>query len=870
MKKHKLLFLLLSMSCLMLAQPRHRQTINEVWQFHKGEVTDGAMPGLDDSRWEVVDIPHTWNIADIEDDPYGWYRGIGWYRKHLRVEPRMKGKRLYLCFEAANQVSAVYVNGKPAGREHIGGYTPFAYEITGLVNEGGDNVVAVRVDNAYNEEIAPLLADYVFFGGIYRDVYLLETGQTHFDVLNSGTGVFIRTPHVSTDKGTVEIRADISMGAIDGKPVTMTHTVIGRDRKPVASVSEKVKAKTGEKVTVAAKSLTIKCPALWSPDDPYLYAVVSELKDAAGVVLDKVENPLGFRWFRFDSDRGFFLNGKPLKLIGTNRHQDYVGYGNALTDDMHRYDMQMIKDLGTNCLRISHYPHDPSVLEMCDRMGLIAFEEIPIIDYITQSEEYLENCKSQISEMIRRDYNHPCIVAWNGSNESTVMRPPKMIDNDNARYERDLAHFFKALDEHIRKEDDSRYTMIVHCGDARHNKDAGFHVADLIGYNKYEGWYENDYQNIWNVLRSFKTIDPQHPFFLTEYGAGADYRVRTFEPRKFDHSVEYQVLYNKEHLDAVYGLDFISGSTIWNLADFYSEGRGETQPHINNKGLLTLDRRPKDSFYYFKTRLSKEPYAVIPSKIWTSRGGREDGDGVSTCTQPVEIFANTPEVELFLNGRSLGVKAVEQYCATFDVPFTDGENRLELKSDQGRITDFLKINFQLQPYNLKSDKMLFKELAINVGSHFYFIDDTKNNYIWLPDQPYQKGSWGYTSGERYIRDLKNGLVGSRNNITGTTAEPLFQTQIVGLPAYRVDVPEGNYEVTLLFSELMNDSTRVFDVHVNDRPVMQGLNLYKRYGANRAISKRFEATVENDEGLTVLFSAVQGLPVLNGIVIRKIY
>ena len=866
----RIVSILLAMFCVvdcLFSAVRTQYTINEKWHFKKGDLNAVPSKSADYGDWEKIAIPHTWNIADIQDDPYGWYRGTGWYCKDLRVPVSAKGKKVYLVFEAANQVSTCYVDGVQVGETHIGGYTPFTFDITDKVTPGGTSHIAVKVDNRHNENIAPLLADYVFYGGIYRDVHLVLTEELHFDMMNQGTGVKIQTPAVDSLQAKVNLSARINLPeGIKGK-YEIVHTVYDRELTKVATVKNKIRKGVN---SYTANQIVIDNPELWDTENPYLYKVVSEIRDKDGNVLDRVENPLGLRWYHFDKDKGFFLNGRHVKLIGTNRHQDFKDYGNAVPDEMQLNDLRLIKELGVNCIRISHYPHDPSVLEMCDRYGFVAFEEIPIIDWMTQSKEYLETCKRQITEMINRDYNHPCIVAWNGSNESTVMRPPKMIDNDKARYERELAEFFVAIDKHIKSLDSTRPSMIVHCGDMGYNYRAGYHVADFIGYNKYEGWYENDYKNIWNVLKYFRENDKVHGLFLTEYGAGADFRIRTFEPRKFDHSMEYQVAYIKEHINAVKHYDFVIGSTIWNFADFYSEGRGETQPHINNKGIVTTDRRKKDSYYYFKALFSKEPMVSIPSQMWTHRGGIEDSDGALHCTQPVEVFANVDNVELFLNGHSLGIKTVKDNCAVYDVPFADGENRLYLRSSDGNAEDFLNVRFSLQPYNLSSEKLPFNEIAVNVGSHFYYIDDDRNDYLWLPDRPYSKGSWGYIGGERYVRDNKNGLVGSRDNILNSEDEPLYQTQQIGLEGYRFDVPDGEYEVTLHFAELLKDKERCFNVDINGVRYVEKLNLSEEYGNLRAVSRRCKVYVRNGQGIAVEFEAVNGKTVLNGISVRRIY
>lgn len=871
MKKQIIGCLLLVFPILIFGQVRNKQTINECWKFFKGDNNDASSEAFDDKAWKTVTIPHTWNIEDIQDEIYGWYRGVGWYRKSLNIDKLTEGRRLILWFEAANQVSEVFVNGRSAGEKHIGGYTPFSYDITDLVKQNDRNVIAVKVDNAHNKDIPPLSADFVFYGGIYRDVHLIETNAVRFDLLNQGNGVYITTPEVSQSKATVAVRADLNNYVGKGT-YEIVHTVLDAGRNPVTTVKQKVNLKENGNNSFQAGSIKIDQPNLWSPDSPYLYSVVSEIKDLRGNVTDRIENPLGLRTFSFDPKEGFFLNGNPLKLMGTNRHQDYINYGNALTDDMHRYDLKMMKELGINCFRISHYPQDPAVLEMADRYGFICFEEIPIINYLTRTPEYLQNSKSQISEMIRKDHNHPCIVAWNQSNESALSRPDGLRDDEFEAYSVDLAEFYKNLKEHIRKEDPTRYAMIVHnSGVADHFK-RGYHQGDIVGYNLYLGWYEQEIDDIYAYFESMPKINPDASWFISEYGAGSDPRIRTFDPIPWDHSVEYQLKFNKVYQKAIMKYPFIAGGTVWNFNDFYSEGRREVQPHLNNKGLVTSDRRKKDSYYFFQAAWSKKPVANIGSKLWTDRAGEESAPGSGSCIQPIEIYANTSEVELFLNNISLGRKSVKDFVASWDVPFKNGENIIELRAekDDVKIVDFLRIDFNVIPADLKSKELPFSEIAVNAGSNCYFIDDLKNNYLWMPDKRYQKGSYGYTEGEPFVRDKVRGYLGCVDNIEGTVNEPVYQTQLLD-PRYRFDVPKGNYEVTLLFSDLNNgNEDRIFDVAINENIVLKNLNLSAEYGKFKAISKRFEINVDNEEGIDISFPAKSGQSILNGIIVRKIY
>lgn len=870
MKKMLMLAGLLFTACAALAGPRLRYTINEHWKFFKGECLGAEEPGYDVSRWETVDLPHTWNVADVEDEPYGWYRGAGWYVRDLPIDSLAGDRRIFLSFGAANTVASVWVNGRSAGEPHIGGYTPFAYDVTELLRAGASNRIAVRVDNSYNEQIPPLAADFTFYGGIYRDVELICTDPAHFDVLSAGTGVYLSTPDVSAGSATVEIRSDFRLP--EGmRGISLRHTVFDADGRSAASVSEKLKR--GQ--AVSTRTVTLDSPRLWGPDDPYLYSVRSELVGSDGRVLDRVTNPLGVRTFSFDAERGFVLNGEPLKLIGTNRHQDYLHYGNALTAEMHRHDLKLMKEMGSNCLRISHYPHDPAVLEMCDRYGLICFEEIPVICYIACSEEFERNSLSQIGEMIRRDYNHPCIVAWNTSNEVTQPRPEsrQWTDVQKEEYDAYLAAFLGRLERFVQDADPTRESMIVLCYDPVTNVRKGFHQAELIGYNKYIGWYEGELGDLQGFLDRYRSAEPGKPMFLSEYGAGADVRIHSFEPSLYDHSEEFQILYFKHHLKVLMENDFVAGATVWNFNDFNSESRVDAIPHINEKALVTADRRPKASYYYYKAVLSKEPFVSIPTQQWKVRGGREDAPDAGVCTQPVEVFANTRQVELFLNGRSLGVQPVEEHCAQFRVPYRSGENVLELhsRSDDGReLRDVLKIDFRMQPYDFRSGRMPFEEIAVNCGSPCFFNDATKNDYLWLPDQPYREGSWGYVGGRVYRRDGKR--LGSDHNIMSTALDPLYQTQLRGVESYRFDVPDGNYRLTLLFAELdrASQADRSFDIVVNGRTLAEDVDLAARYGVDRAVSIGYDVCSEEGQGIRVDFPVRRGEAVLNGIMLRKVY
>lgn len=839
-----------------------QHTINSNWKFHKGNL-DEKINNINTDKWESVSIPHTWNQKDAEDEKYGWYRGIGWYEKKININKKA-GQQIFIHFEAANLVTEVWINGISAGDKHIGGYTPFVYNITSLINEG-ENQILIKVDNSHNENINPLSADFTFYGGVYRDISLIYKDNAYFN-LYEGNGVFINTENVSTDNATVKIRSLFIKE--DNKKYTFKHLILDDEGKIIAETKNK-KLTQKEDLT----KINIKYPCLWDTSNPYLYTVVSQLLDEEGVIVDEVRNPLGIRFFHFDPQKGFFLNGKHLKLIGVNRHQDYKGYGNAISDDMHRYDMKLMKDLGINCFRISHYPQDPAILEYCDKYGFICFEEIPIVNRINTTNEFVDNCKRQIKEMISRDYNHPCIVAWNSSNEITVPHPNKKnwTKEQNEFYKNYLKNFLEELQKYIKQLDSSRTSMIVHCYTPEENVQQGFHQGELIGYNKYLGWYEGKINDIYKFFNDFKKVEPDKSLFMSEFGAGSDIRIHTFNPHRFDHSEEYHILYLKEHLKAIMNTEHVAGGTIWAMVDFNSEFRNDAIPHINEKGLLTADRKPKASYYYYKTVLSKNPYISIPTKQWIKRGGIADVTNNGTCTQKVEVFANTPEVELFINGISLGKKKVEEYSAVFDVPFVDGKNLLELNSQYNNklLKDFMEIDFEMLPNNLQDNQCIdFNEISINNGSYCYVNDNDENSHLWYPDKPYSKGSWGYVGGTYFKREAD--IYGTNINIQGTNLNPVFQTQIVGINEYRFDVKDGLYELTLSFAELQRKADRIFSVKVNGETIIKDLDIKGTYGLFNAVKERFNVTCKNNEGIKIEFVSHKGESILNGISLRKVY
>lgn len=843
---------------------RHTETINDAWDFYKGKIENpfSKTKSLD---WEKVTIPHSWNTKDILDDEDGYYRGEGWYKKTMTIPQIYENQKIFLLFEGANQVTSLFVNGKAVGQDHIGGYTTFARDITAAIKEG-ENEITVKVDNSHNDEIVPQSADFSFYGGIYRDVHLIITKPIHFEVANLGANaVFISTPEVSETSAKVEVKAKLvrpKKGAFFVK-----HSLFDANYNLVKTV--KTKSKFGKEVI---SDFSIENPNLWSPENPYLYKLITEIVDQKEVVYDRVENSVGFRWFSFDAKKGFFINGKQTKLIGTCRHQDFYGKANAVSDEVHRNDMKLLKEMGSNFLRIAHYPQDPAILEMCNKMGFIATVEIPFVDKAAANEAGKQNSVKMLKEAILNNYNHPSIVAWNLGNETTMKAPDKLGEE----YTKHFIETHKVLAETIKEEDKTRYSYTVFFREPAYQDKLGIRLTEIVGYNKYYGWYRDELEQIEKNLRDLVkrtlTLNPDKPFILSEYGGGADPRLRTYKPTRFDFSVEYQFLLHKAYMKAILDIPEIVGANVWNYADFQVEHRKDAVPHINNKGLVSADRKKKDAYYLYQALLKKSPFVAIASKGWKKRAGIADEIDGQVATKPITIVGNGNDVELLINGKSLGKQKLDFSTTTFKVPFQQGQNLIEVLSEKDgmEVKDFANIEFTLQPKNLKSETNPFKEIAVNVGSYCYFMETHNVDYLWMPDQAYKKGSFGYVGGE-FLRTKtrRRNNIGTDVSVKGTENDPIYQTQMIGLEAYKFDVPKGTYELSLSMAELKSKGESIMDISVNGKKVWAKLNLKKEYGKDRGVTKRFVIAVDDENGITVDFKSVKGKTRLSGIKLRKV-
>lgn len=834
-----------------LSAQREMKTINDGWEFRKPA----------DTEWTSVNIPHTFNMDAYRQPNY--YQGKGLYRRVLTLPEVDPHRRYYLKIDAASKAAEVTVNGKSAG-SHAGGYTAFVVDVTDYIQK--ENIIEITVDNG-RKDITPISADFTFWGGIYRDVWLVSTPEQHFRMDNMGSdGVFVSTPEVNGQRGKIQVKGEVTNDAETVVTLEVQNQIYSPQGDLLQTRKQKVKLKAGETREFGYVSDVIANPDLWSPETPSLYKVKTQLLNPkTNEVIDEKTNKVGFRWFAFDGNKGFSLNGKPYKLRGVNRHQDQAPVGVALDDEAHRRDIRLIKELGCNFIRISHYPQDDAIVEMCDELGLLAWEEIPIINIVPDTPGYADNCELNLREMIRQHYNHPSIIAWGYMNEILLTVPPVDSPEWQPCKERTVA-LAQRLEAALKEEDSSRVSVMAFNMTNLYNE-IGLDLEDVVGWNLYQGWYVDKLEDFNKWCEDQHRRYPHHPMIISEWGAGSDRRLHTTEGRAFDFSMEYQQTYVEHYLPFIEEKEWISGCTYWNFIDFNVAARQESMPRVNNKGLFYNDRTPKDVAYYFKSMWRKDiPVLRIASRDWKVRVGKE---GV---TQQIKLYSNLPEVELFVNGESAEKQATDNCHAVFNVVLPVGTSVLTAQGVYGNkpVEDVMTIDFRPLPDLSEGD-----ELAINVGSNCFFTS-ALSNLTWLPDRPYVPGSWGYVSGEARS---------TTSEIVNTVDVPLYQTRREGEFTYKIDAPDGNYEVELLMADVTRPAAQLanllgknkseetagetrFNIVICGRQVETNFSPADGGRYRTAFKRRY--IVCNEEGcITIALEAVKGKPFISGIKVRKL-
>lgn len=611
-------------------------TLTEGWNFKHGDIVKAETIAFDDSRWEPITIPHTWNDPkepQMVTKGARYLRGPGWYRRILDFPEVSPDQRTFLRFEAAAVVADIYLNGTKLG-QHRGGFTAFTYEISEAIKPG-NNLLSVRVDNSRFNDVPPLSGDFTVFGGLYRPVHLIQTGSLCISPLIHGSsGVSLRQSNVSAHEATVTVTTHLSNQGSKLKTFTLRTTVSDANGKTVTQQETEHNADSSS----VNQSLKVSEPHLWhGTEDPYLYAVHVELI-ADGKVVDRKSEPLGLRFFNFDKDKGFSLNGQPLRLRGVCRHQDRAEKGWAISNEDMEEDMALIREMGANAVRLAHYPHSDYFLQLCDRSGLLVWSEIPLVNEIREPEPYLKNSIQQLEEMIAQLGNHPSIVTWGLWNELQGGAPALPV--------------IQNLHNRAHQLDPTRPTTGASFKGSRKWCPEAHKVTDLLALNAYPGWYSGHPDDMGDILDDFRRFAPNQPISVSEYGSGASlfHHQQNMEqgpnPRGWWHPEEWQALSHEKHWKHIESRPYVWGSFIWNMFDFSSAGRREGQViGMNDKGLVTHDRkRRKDTFFFYKAAWSKHPVLHITSRRHTLRMEPDTS---------LKIYGNGKNLKLTLNGEAL-------------------------------------------------------------------------------------------------------------------------------------------------------------------------------------------------------------------------
>lgn len=860
------------------AQPRTVQPLADGWRFKQDNTLAGAeAPGFDDAAWQQVSLPHTWNrVGHYIPDPQTHLnttenlnktQGVGWYRLNFTPAATLKDKQAWLEFDAASRVAEVWLNGVKLGG-HAGGFSRFRLDATAALRPGTANVLVVRADSsapAGEKATLPLSGDFFVHGGLYRPARLIVTDKVHVDMLDyGGPGVYASTRSIEGGTATVAVRALLRN---DGKRAARANAVfklIDDAGRVAAEKAVRLPLPAGRTTTVE-QDLTVSAAHLWNGvDDPYLYRLVVELQ--AGKARDRVDQAFGIRQIRIDPEQGFFLNGKSYPLRGTGMHQDIEGKGWAMSEADFAADVAMLRELGANSIRLTHYQWGPAIHELADRTGLILWDEIPLVTLFAQGRgggrNYVrENAIQQMRELIRQNYNHASVATWGIANEVDfgASMPGFLGSNPEGATPLPLLRELNAL---AKAEDPTRPTTQANCCEGRlfaANVDIPIvaPAADLSGVNRYFGWYFGEPGDLGPHLDSLRAKRPAQPLSVSEYGAGGSLTIHTDDPtgglpdsRGRRQPEEYMSYIHEDAWPTLASRPYLWGNWIWNANDFATTVRREGDANdINTKGLVTYDRKTrKDAFYYYKANWNPAPTVHINGRRYVDRAYR---------VNDLRVYSNAPETTLTLNGRSLGSKrdCAFKVCVWPAVKLDIGENvvvatgRFSSGEQQDRIV------LQAAPRTDTEVRIDSGALVAGNGGAVRFGSDTF-----------------FTGGKpgTVAQVAQYGKAEVAKTIAGAAHSEVASTFREGAFRYRIPLSDGAYTVALTFIEPQaKPGERKFDVLAGGKAVVSGLDVAAAAGAPlTAVTRSFPVTVRGGV-LDLEFKPLVGAAIVSSVeVVRK--
>lgn len=754
-----------------------RQTVNFnfKWAFTKNaEEVPASMP----EKWDYVTLPHTWNNIDGQDGGADYYRGTCYYAKELDRAELPQADRYYLEIEGANSSADVYVNGQRLAH-HDGGYSTWRVDMTEALQE--KNLIVIGVDNRENDHVYPQMADFTFYGGLYRDVNIIAVSASHFDLDHYGAPGIKVTPKVTlheADKGADgDVETEVFLtNAKAGQEII--YTIKDQEGKPLLETRQLISGESAQGSRSEKVSFALPDVHLWNGrKDPYLYTAEAVLVEGEQI-LDQVSTRFGCRTFSIDPEQGFFLNGESYPLRGVSRHQDRWGVGNALLPEHHREDMDLICELGATTIRLAHYQHDQYFYDLCDERGLVVWAEIPYISKHMPGGR--ENTISQMKELVLQNYNHPSIVVWGLSNEISM----------NGTDE-DLLENHRILNDMVHEMDPTRLTTMA-CLSMCDIHDPYIQIPDVVSYNHYFGWYGGDTSMNGPWFDHFHETFPNIPIGISEYGCEA-LNWHTSDPQQGDYTEEYQAYYHEELIRQLFTRPYIWATHVWNMFDFGADARNEGGENgQNHKGLITFDRKyKKDAFYAYKAWLSDEPFVHICGKRYVDR--------VEDVTK-VTVYSNQPEVELFVNGESLGRQTSPEHFFYFAVP---NAGRSELVAVAGGCRDasvINKVDTFNEAYRLKEKGAILNWFDITAPEGYFSLNDKMGDILrnekgrellsGMMSGLMGERAMGFEISEGMMKMMEGFTMIRMANLMGTAGMTVTKEQLLGLNKMLNQIPKA--------------------------------------------------------------------------------
>lgn len=857
------------------------QTLATGWRFHQGEAPADVTAGtFDDSTWESVSVPHTWNrVGFYRPDPQSHIhraetvnkaQGLGWYRQRFTVPAALSGKRLWLEFDAASRIASVWLNGKKLG-DHAGGFSRFRLDATEALLKGGDNLLVVRTDNsapsgkdAATADILPLTGDFFVHGGLYRPVRLVAVDPVHVDLADfGGSGVLATTASASAATARIDVRTRITNAGRRATATRVVVSLIDADGRTAASVQTALKL--APSVTEdAALTLDVANPHRWQGvTDPYLYTLSVDVLDSRGRVIDSVRQPFGIRTIRVDPDRGLFLNDQHVQLRGVGYHQDREGKGWAIDPSDVAADVAIMREMGVNAIRLTHYQHGQTIHDLADRYGLLVWDEIPLVSAWTRRGELepraalTDNARQQMRELIAQNGNHPSVITWGIANEVDFGNSfPAFLTGYPAGKTPDPMPLLRTLQDVAHATDPSRPTALATCCEGR-LFDKGTAIpttavaADLGGANRYFGWYFGVPGDLGPHLDALHALRPQQPLSVTEYGAGGATTIHSdnvlggpIDSRGVTQPEEYQSYIHEEALKALNARPYLWGTFLWNSFDFATTIRTEGDAQdINTKGLVTYDRGiRKDAYYLYQANWSEAPTVHITGRRYVDRAYR---------VTDVRVYSNAASTDLLLNGRSLGVRSEcpERICVWRDVALAEGSNALVARG--GAVED--RVAWTLSPdasANVRIDAgaIVAAPATRRFGSDSFFTGGRPGTLVKPADY-----------GKPAIPAV----------IVGTQDSAVAATYREGRFTYAIPLADGRYTVTLTFVEpSLGAGARVFDVRANGKAIVKALDIAAAAGGlSKALVRSATVTVRGGK-LDLSFEPSKGDAIVSAIEVTR--